>query len=480
MKNATLTTAFLAGLVTFAWADAPPFIEIDPQQSTAFREHGTGRPFVAVGVNYFSPDVGWAPKLWKQFDEAVVRRQLRMLHEQGFNTIRVFLTYESFHREPGELNTEGLAKFRTLLAICRELGLYVIPSGPDHWEGTPKWRVEKDMFADEELLEADARWWQHFAAACKDEPLLLAYDLYNEPTVKWDTPAMRRLWSDWLDRQFESVEELAAAWSLTTTRPASFEAVAPPEPKPARDDPRLHAYQRFRESVGHAWTKRMTEAIRAADPRHLVTTGHIQWASPVMLPSVWHYAGFEPRANASLHDFVTIHFYPLAEPMPSAGPTGIEANRLYLEAVLADFSVGKPLMIGEFAWYGAGEGAVWDKFPMPPQSLNDQAAWCQTLLDVSKGRLCGWLNWAFADTPTSTDLSRWSGLWTSDLKLKPWGEIYAQFAQRMSRQPSPPRPWPADLAIPPQQRSAMLTDPSLGNAWRSQLLTARRAASRPE
>lgn len=58
------------------------------------------------------------------------------------------------------------------------------------------------------------------------------------------------------------------------------------------------------------------------------------------------------------------------------------------------------------------------------------------LLEVSQDQVCGWLNWAFADTPTSQDLTRWSGIWTEDLELKPWGEVFGRFAREQVRNTS--------------------------------------------
>ena len=145
MKSRLPAIASLA-LTVAASAAGMPFIEVDPGKATALREHGTGRPFVAVGVNYFDHETGWAPKLWQKFDEARVAKHLDLLQKQGFNTIRIFLTLQSFHQEPGQVHPEGERKFRRLIELCRERGIRVIPSGPDHWEGTPSWRG-RDQFA---------------------------------------------------------------------------------------------------------------------------------------------------------------------------------------------------------------------------------------------------------------------------------------------------------------------------------------------
>ena len=106
-------------------------------------------------------------------------------------------------------------------------------------------------------------------------------------------------------------------------------------------------------------------------------------------------------------------------------------NRVYLQALLHEASVGKPLMIGEFSWYGGGEVPG----QLPDRPVQHQVEWCNQLLDVSRGPVCGWLNWAFADTASSNDITRWSGYWMSDLKLKPWGKVFGEFARATTMKP---------------------------------------------
>ncbi len=457
-----LLIATLAPL-TFAATDNVAFIEVDPQSTVVLRERGTGRPFVAVGVNYFGPHVGWAPKLWQQFDEATVARHLDMLRDHDFNAIRVFLTLQSFHREAGRVNVEGEAKFRKLLDLCRARSIRVIPSGPDHWEGLPDWRATADPYVDGKILHADETWWSAFASRFKDDPTILAWDLYNEPSIRWDTPTMRAKWNDWLRREYGSEDKIASAWSIPADRVGRIGAIEPPPAKPALNNPRLFDYQRFRQWIADEWTRRLSSAIRLADPNHLVTIGYIQWVSAILpTPGVQHHAAFDLRSNARFLDFVTIHFYPLGPTRPDLGPEGIPVNAADLENLLFECNVGKPVMIGEFGWYGGGDIRVGTNVYMGPQTAEDQVAWNRTLLDVSRGRVCGWLNWAFADTPTSTDLTRWSGLWTEDLQLKPWGRLFSQFAREITRQPAGERPFPDAIKARLPDRKAMLTDPREG------------------
>lgn len=473
-----LLACVLAFTASVPAADAP-FIEVDPGRLTALRERGTGKPFVAVGLNYFDHQTGWAPKLWQRFDEARVRAQLDLIHGQGYNTLRVFLTFQSFHREPGRLDPEGVAKFRRLLALCRERGLRVIPSGPDHWEGTPDWR-HGDAFADEAILKADEAWWRAFADTFKDEPTLLAYDLLNEPAIRWESPAMRAKWNAWLAQEYGSPEQVAAAWGMPVAQVGAAGAIEPPPPRPALNDTRLYDYQRFREWLGDEWTRRHTAAIRAADRNHLVTVGHIQWAVPIYVPGVQHYAGFDMKSNARFVDFVSVHFYPLDPPNPAERPEGVAVNAAYLEALLYLCSVGKPLMIGEFNWYGGGGLQVEGAWQLPERPVEHQVEWCRELLAVSSGRVCGWLNWAFADTPTSRDVTRWSGLWTEDLQLKPWGRVFGEFARDVIARPQAPREYPEYLRGSKFDRKAMLTSTEAAAEYRRTLRERRAAAMKPK
>ncbi len=98
----------------------------------------SGAPFVPLGVTYYRPGTGWAPQVWRQFDAEATRKDFARMKELGVNCARVFLTFHSFYTDPGVLRPEGLAKFDQFLALAEEAGIYVHPTGPDHWEGPPQ------------------------------------------------------------------------------------------------------------------------------------------------------------------------------------------------------------------------------------------------------------------------------------------------------------------------------------------------------
>src|SRR5512133_847510 len=116
-------------------------------------ETSRGKAFVPVGVTYFRPGTGWAPQVWKQFDPEATRKDFARLKAMGLNCARVFISYGSFCKEPGIVDPEGLAKFDRFLQLAEEAGIYVHPTGPDHWEGLPEW-ARRDRSADEAFLQA--------------------------------------------------------------------------------------------------------------------------------------------------------------------------------------------------------------------------------------------------------------------------------------------------------------------------------------
>lgn len=414
-------------------AAAPPKISVDRAR------HGfvdaAGKPFVPFGVSYYRPGTGWAPQLWKQFDADATRRDFALLKKQGANTVRVFVSYGSFFTEPGKLNPDGLAKFDRLLDLADEAGLYVHPTGPDHWEGVPPWLQElgiRDLDGNEDVMRALEEYWRLFATRYRGRSTIWAYDLKNEPAVAWDTPYLRAQWEEWRKRRNQPV-------------------VPVPDLESTSVSPDLADYQHFRESIAEKWVARQAEAIRAADPSALVTVGLIQWSVPAQHFSPDQYAAFRPSVIARHLDFMELHYYPLAEGAYQYGGTEEEmANLAVLEAMARECAKpGLPLVIAEFGWYGGGAA----KSGWKPATEDQQAEWCRHLVETTAPMACGWLNWGLYDHPQSTDVSKLTGLFTADGKEKAWGRTFRELAQRFQTQPPvfelpnrPDLPWDSCVA----------------------------------
>ena len=467
--NAILAVAIAASLAFPSASFEPGFVHAAPGGAEAPGGAGftlNGKPWRPFGCNYFDPEVGWAPKLWQRFDAGRVESHFRAMRELGVNVVRVFLTAGSFYREPPSLEPEALAKLDRLIAIARKSGIRVHPTGPDHWEGTPAWR-RGDFYAEPKALEAQVSFWKALAARYRDEPAIFAWDLLNEPHVRWGGPAMEAAWGAWLREKYPDPQALRGAWGIDPKEGAFETGIPPDAPSASR---RLLDYQRFRESVAERWVKAQVDAIRSVDPNHLVTVGLIQWSVPALLGKPSQYAAFRPSRMAPLLDFLTIHFYPLRGD-PNASEAAFDANLAYLEFVLRCARAGdpaKPLLVGEFGWYGGGAA---DGHPERP--AEDQARWCKAAVLQGRGIAAGWLNWAYADTPESRDCTKFSGLVTAGGAVKAWGAAFRELADHPESWASPA---PAPAAEVTFDFDRAIVDPEAGDAGLAAYAEAWKAA----
>jgi hypothetical protein len=388
-----------------------------------------GRPFVPFGVTYYRPGTGWAPQVWKQFDADATRRDFERMKELGINCVRVFLSYGSFYTDPGMLKPEGLEKFDRFLEIAEQAGIYVHPTGPDHWEGQPSWQPVS--VSDPRTLDFTVQFWRLFAARYRGRHVLFAYDLLNEPHIGWKGEILAPQWNAWLERKYQTTDKLGAAWGETNE--LKLGQVALPEARDALKNRQLLDFQSFRESLADEWTRRQAEAIKAADPEALVTVGFLQTSVPSVLWSgVGDYAGFRPARQAKFLDFLEIHFYPLAHGAFEYKNEADElANLAYLEGIVREVArVGKPVVLAEFGWYGGAEKPKFDRGAHPAASEAQQARYLSRAVGVSRGFVTGWLNWGLHDHPGAGDCSELTGLLTVDDKLKAWGRAFQELSGR--------------------------------------------------
>ena len=418
----------LAGNCAFADASAASSSRGLPKITVA-ADHRTfvaaRKPFVPFGVTYYRPGTGWAPQVWKQFDPEATRKDFARMKELGVNCVRVFLTFHSFYQEPGSLQPEGLARFDQFLTLAEEAGIYVHPTGPDHWEGLPNWSPV--TIGDEPTLQALEGFWRLFAARYRGRKVIFAYDLKNEPEVEWDQ-SMSARWNDWLKKKYATMEKLRAAWNRTND--IQFGQVTIPGPKEAFKNRELLDFQAFREELADEWTRRQTAAIKSADPDALVTVGLIQWSVPALLPgSPRHYSAFRPERQGKFLDFLEIHFYPFARGAYEYRQEEDElANLACLESIVREVArPGKPVVIAEFGWYGGGKPRF-DNGVHPLATEEQQARYCRRLVKTSAGFAVGWLNWGLYDQPEASDCSELTGLLKADGKIKAWGITFQKLS----------------------------------------------------
>jgi len=390
-----------------------------------FAERGSGRPYIPFGTNYYDPHTGWAPKLWRRFDAEKVREHFRVMSEMGVNCARVFLTAGNFQPTAETVEEEALAKLDKLVEIAGEKNIRLILTGPDHWEGQPPY-WKPDRFAGENALRALEHFWDVVGRRYRGEPAIFAWDLLNEPHLPWFVEQWGPQWNLWLGRTYGNHEALKAAWGDELAETDSWGSVAVPEDKADPGNPRLCDWQRFREHLADEWVRRQVEAIRRADSAHLVTVGYIQWSYPLVRSGKpARYAAFNPHSQAQWLDFITIHFYPTMG-SPFQSEENWRKNIEYLQATLAYCHTGKPVVLGEFGWYGGGAPQQ-----HPYLSEEQQARWIGEEIEASRALADGWLSWPFADTPSSGDISLYAGLVKPDLTLKAWGRSFKTLAANL-------------------------------------------------
>jgi len=133
-------------------------------------------------------------EFWQKFkDNYITREDIAFIKRTGSNTIRLPFHYKSFTDEDYmglTVNQDGFARVDSVVKWCREEGLYLIldmhdaPGGQtgdniDDSYGYP-WLFESKMSQD---LYCDV--WKRIAEYYKNEPVILGYELFNEPIAPY-------------------------------------------------------------------------------------------------------------------------------------------------------------------------------------------------------------------------------------------------------------------------------------------------------
>ena len=198
----------------------------------------------------------FAAEFWKVFkDNYITRDDILFIRQQGANTIRLPFNYKLFTNEDymGSMTDdgEGFRRIDNVVTWCREAGLYLIldmhdcPGGQtgdniDDGHGYP-W-----LFESEQSQQLFCSIWQRIADRYKDEPVILGYELANEPIAHY----------------FENKEEL---------------------------NKRLEPLY-----------KRAVKAIREVDPDHIILLGGVRWNSDFYMFTDW---TFDPQIMYTCHRY---------------------------------------------------------------------------------------------------------------------------------------------------------------------------------
>lgn len=131
---------------------------------------------------------------WKQFkDNYVTREDIRYIRQTGMNTIRIPFHYKLFTDEDYmglAAAQDGFQRLDSLVAWCRESQIYLILDMHDAPGGQTGDNIDDSygypwLMTSEESQTQFAEIWKKIADHYKDEPIILGYDLLNEPIAHY-------------------------------------------------------------------------------------------------------------------------------------------------------------------------------------------------------------------------------------------------------------------------------------------------------
>jgi len=127
---------------------------------------------------------------WLKFkDNYITREDIRYIKSTGMNSIRLPFHYKLFTDEDFmglSAEQDGFARMDSVVSWCRESGLYVILDMHDAPGGQTGDNIDDSygypwLMVSPESQELFVDIWKKIAAHFKDEPVILGYDLLNEP-----------------------------------------------------------------------------------------------------------------------------------------------------------------------------------------------------------------------------------------------------------------------------------------------------------
>lgn len=142
----------------------------------------------------------FAREFWQAFkDNYITEADITYIKQTGANTIRLPFNYKLFTREDymGKNDeTEGFKQMDKVIDWCRKYDLHLIldmhdcPGGQtgdniDNGHGYP-W-----LFESESSQQLFCQIWQKIASRYKDEPVILGYELMNEPIATMFSDSLR-------------------------------------------------------------------------------------------------------------------------------------------------------------------------------------------------------------------------------------------------------------------------------------------------
>ena len=131
-----------------------------------------------------------ADEFWKEFRKNyITEADIKKIAELGYNSVRPALNARVFMSEtaPYDFIDEGFELLDNLIKWCKKYNIYVIidmhgaPGGQTGRNIDDSPNEQPELFMDPKNMDLLEKLWVEIAKRYKDEPIVAAYDLLNEP-----------------------------------------------------------------------------------------------------------------------------------------------------------------------------------------------------------------------------------------------------------------------------------------------------------
>ncbi len=363
------------------------------------------RPF-AMGINYWPRKK--AMYWWKEFDGGEVKEEFAEVAGLGAQVVRIFLMWEDFQPGPWTLDSSQLNNLVQVMDAAQEVGLSVMPTFfTGNMSGVfwlPPWALTDRPRPTPALLMVQGHYSDREVRDLFEEPFMLRAGLFQ---IRGIVPTL-------------------------ATHPALFGWDLANELDEVRNPDSYHG--------GWLWSYLLCEEVRKLDPLHTVTYG-------AHTPSLSRYNGMSVGDLAESNDYLSMHGYPLYSEV-ARGP--LDSDFVPFLNQLTESLGAKPTLFQEFGLCTAPEGEkghyIEDEFlgVKKQQYLAGEEEAAQHYREVlEKLYLAGSLGafaWCFSDydprlwgrPPFDRAVRERSfGLTRADGSVKPMGEEFRRFAQRV-------------------------------------------------
>ncbi|UCH33351.1 MAG: beta-galactosidase [Armatimonadota bacterium] len=416
------------------------FIRVAPDRWT-FETAQSRQRFIPWGTNFVLHDRKYLDMFGPQvYDRALYDRALSRMENLNINLVKVFLPIAKVLPDPqgpreARLAPGYLDNVDDFLELARQHQIRVVLSLAE-WGGNEiKWWHEGGEYFGRSPWKSDGvdslvvleSFWTQVATRLRDNPTLFSY----EPCVEWTLPSYNLTWRPpdepwgpvvtepamwywrrWAVARHGSLDALNRAWGTTFTSvdeigvcDYAYDFGAHRYVDPAA---KIMDYQDFREWASYRYFKPQIEAIRRADPNHMVAiANHMRPPGSLWEGAAQYFSGLSEPEQSDLVDYMTHHDnHDASEVKGSDYAALVRGVTVRLRACLA----GRPMPV------------ILEEFSLDSQDPEQVAGACSDMVRATVGSCSGWMVWYFQHWDDGNP----TGLVDGEMQPTAWGRAFSR------------------------------------------------------